>query len=161
MSQFYYSIAFIPSRQYYLLNLLLPVQMKDSKRMGWYIYLWWWTLNCEFVDFFYSRQTSQELISILFKYITSSMLYWSATSSDTKYMLMQTTSSKQGFQANLQSKPIHEAICNTICVLPLLVNSTSHPCCVRSPHSAIYLSLIHIWRCRRRLRCRSRWSPYH
>ena len=24
-----------------------------------------------------------------------------------------------------------------------------------------YLSLIHIWRCRRRLRCRSRWSPYH
>ena len=26
---------------------------------------------------------------------------------------------------------------------------------------AIKLSLIHIWRCRRRLRCRSRWSPYH
>ena len=25
----------------------------------------------------------------------------------------------------------------------------------------IGLSLIHIWRCRRRLRCRSRWSPYH
>ena len=25
----------------------------------------------------------------------------------------------------------------------------------------LYLSLIHIWRCRRRLRCRSRWSPYH
>ena len=25
----------------------------------------------------------------------------------------------------------------------------------------IMLSLIHIWRCRRRLRCRSRWSPYH
>ena len=24
-----------------------------------------------------------------------------------------------------------------------------------------FLSLIHIWRCRRRLRCRSRWSPYH
>ena len=23
------------------------------------------------------------------------------------------------------------------------------------------LTLIHIWRCRRRLRCRSRWSPYH
>ena len=23
------------------------------------------------------------------------------------------------------------------------------------------LSLIHIWRCRRLLRCRSRWSPYH
>ena len=25
----------------------------------------------------------------------------------------------------------------------------------------IYLSLIHIWRCRRIERCRSRWSPYH
>ena len=27
--------------------------------------------------------------------------------------------------------------------------------------SVTYLSLIHIRRCRRRLRCRSRWSPYH
>ena len=27
--------------------------------------------------------------------------------------------------------------------------------------SKYLLSLIHIWRCRRRLRCRSRWSPYH
>ena len=27
--------------------------------------------------------------------------------------------------------------------------------------SLFHLSLIHIWRCRRRLRCRSRWSPYH
>ena len=27
--------------------------------------------------------------------------------------------------------------------------------------AGIGLSLIHIWRCRRRLRCRSRWSPYH
>ena len=26
---------------------------------------------------------------------------------------------------------------------------------------ASYLSLIHIWRCRRIERCRSRWSPYH
>ena len=25
----------------------------------------------------------------------------------------------------------------------------------------LYLSLIHIWRCRRKLTCRSRWSPYH
>ena len=24
-----------------------------------------------------------------------------------------------------------------------------------------YLSLIHIWRCRRSTLCRSRWSPYH
>ena len=28
-------------------------------------------------------------------------------------------------------------------------------------HMVIHLSLIHICRCRRRLRCRSRWSPYH
>ena len=27
--------------------------------------------------------------------------------------------------------------------------------------SASLLSLIHIWRCRRIERCRSRWSPYH
>ena len=28
-------------------------------------------------------------------------------------------------------------------------------------HTHTHLSLIHIWRCRRVLRCRSRWSPYH
>ena len=28
-------------------------------------------------------------------------------------------------------------------------------------HFVICLSLIHIWRCRRLLTCRSRWSPYH
>ena len=28
-------------------------------------------------------------------------------------------------------------------------------------HSALLLSLIHIWRCRRYAVCRSRWSPYH
>ena len=27
--------------------------------------------------------------------------------------------------------------------------------------SGLYLSLIHIWRCRRSTLCRSRWSPYH
>ena len=27
--------------------------------------------------------------------------------------------------------------------------------------TAFSLSLIHIWRCRRRRECRSRWSPYH
>ena len=32
------------------------------------------------------------------------------------------------------------------------VKSASHP---------LHLSLIHIWRCRRIERCRSRWSPYH
>ena len=28
-------------------------------------------------------------------------------------------------------------------------------------HTHTYLSLIHIWRCRRSTLCRSRWSPYH
>ena len=28
-------------------------------------------------------------------------------------------------------------------------------------HILLLLSLIHIWRCRRIERCRSRWSPYH
>ena len=27
--------------------------------------------------------------------------------------------------------------------------------------SSLHLSLIHIWRCRRDVLCRSRWSPYH
>ena len=27
--------------------------------------------------------------------------------------------------------------------------------------TVLHLSLIHIWRCRRIERCRSRWSPYH
>ena len=33
---------------------------------------------------------------------------------------------------------------------PIPINSTT-----------VVLSLIHIWRCRRIERCRSRWSPYH
>ena len=28
-------------------------------------------------------------------------------------------------------------------------------------HTHTHLSLIHIWRCRRGVLCRSRWSPYH
>ena len=31
--------------------------------------------------------------------------------------------------------------------------------CIRC--TSTYLSLIHIWRCRRSTLCRSRWSPYH
>ena len=42
----------------------------------------------------------------------------------------------------------------------------SHPCISLYPsvswlQNCQYLSLIHIWRCRRIERCRSRWSPYH
>ena len=49
---------------------------------------------------------------------------------------------------------------------PNLVQKWS--CCPQVPPQltssacvVVLLSLIHIWRCRRRLRCRSRWSPYH
>ena len=38
---------------------------------------------------------------------------------------------------------------------PSLISST------RTKPGTLLLSLIHIWRCRRLLRCRSRWSPYH
>ena len=37
---------------------------------------------------------------------------------------------------------------------------TSHSTAERELHT-VSLSLIHIWRCRRIERCRSRWSPYH
>ena len=44
-------------------------------------------------------------------------------------------------------------------------NFTCGPYCPHVPIPAYYglfgLSLIHIWRCRRIERCRSRWSPYH
>ena len=36
----------------------------------------------------------------------------------------------------------------------------SHSTC-RRLDDCLYLSLIHIWRCRRSTLCRSRWSPYH
>ena len=38
-----------------------------------------------------------------------------------------------------------------------LVYRRSNP----NKETLIYLSLIHIWRCRRSTLCRSRWSPYH
>ena len=33
--------------------------------------------------------------------------------------------------------------------------------CINIYYKPSYLSLIHIWRCRRYAVCRSRWSPYH
>ena len=51
----------------------------------------------------------------------------------------------------------------TLCKL-LLVNPATSAAGERSFSSARRLktlSLIHIWRCRRIERCRSRWSPYH
>ena len=47
-----------------------------------------------------------------------------------------------------------------------MVLTTSWPLLIRNgtacgPVAVLQLSLIHIWRCRRIERCRSRWSPYH
>ena len=49
------------------------------------------------------------------------------------------------------------------CFLQFHMQTTCiHPRAIETDQKTVYdLSLIHIWRCRRRLRCRSRWSPYH
>ena len=41
------------------------------------------------------------------------------------------------------------------CIISLYLRSSIHTENIQG------LSLIHIWRCRRLLTCRSRWSPYH
>ena len=38
---------------------------------------------------------------------------------------------------------------------------TKDDICYKHYYIVSYLSLIHIWRCRRSTLCRSRWSPYH
>ena len=49
-----------------------------------------------------------------------------------------------------------------VCVLQRLIESTfSKQLYLVINESVLCLSLIHIWRCRRIERCRSRWSPYH
>ena len=40
-------------------------------------------------------------------------------------------------------------------------NATEKKCVNCCTSSSSSLSLIHIWRCRRDVLCRSRWSPYH
>ena len=42
-----------------------------------------------------------------------------------------------------------------------LVDICRHPESWRHFPECLFLSLIHIWRCRRSTLCRSRWSPYH
>ena len=46
-------------------------------------------------------------------------------------------------------------IAQFLCAMRVLKKFGHHP------HPLGYLSLIHIWRCRRSYACRSRWSPYH
>ena len=60
---------------------------------------------------------------------------------------------------------ILQAFAQMFSVCYLLTTDTAHGVHYRFVYlndSALYkLSLIHIWRCRRIERCRSRWSPYH
>ena len=51
------------------------------------------------------------------------------------------------------------ARCYSFCELSLQI--VMFYLCILILQECIYLSLIHIWRCRRIERCRSRWSPYH
>ena len=52
--------------------------------------------------------------------------------------------------------------CCKWCMTPVSFDPTTLGCpLVCIPQTGICLSLIHIWRCRRIERCRSRWSPYH
>ena len=46
------------------------------------------------------------------------------------------------------------------CAIPVLLYSVFLNCIFLCMYTYM-LSLIHIWRCRRLLTCRSRWSPYH
>ena len=55
---------------------------------------------------------------------------------------------------NLESSGVE-----TLETLPLRVRSFRTV--LKTSISVCYLSLIHIWRCRRSYACRSRWSPYH
>ena len=58
-------------------------------------------------------------------------------------------------------------VCVRACVCVCVRSCVRARVCVRACVRACVcvcvcvLSLIHIWRCRRVLRCRSRWSPYH
>ena len=54
----------------------------------------------------------------------------------------------------LKSRAKHKFVTLLISYLSVLLSTLSQ-------HNSYYLSLIHIWRCRRYAVCRSRWSPYH
>ena len=78
------------------------------------------------------------------------------------------------FLSVLSVELIHSSFNNSTSASPTIPHSTFNiPHCQRQPFhippstfhiahgSPKCLSLIHIWRCRRIRRCRSRWSPYH
>ena len=79
--------------------------------------------------------------------------------------------SREGMKARSRARNsirshVRESCSKNLCSLTLhsVAHRSALPCSVHGyarVHTSIYLSLIHIWRCRRIERCRSRWSPYH
>ena len=53
------------------------------------------------------------------------------------------------------------SLCSITCLLTTQNGTSPLIVLVSVVCSLLCLSLIHIWRCRRTPRCRSRWSPYH
>ena len=128
------------------------------------LFLVYWKFNRFFV--FVSRDFSFHFFVTPFQMITSRAME---------------AKSDRNFLVDLVCYPRHEIspafwppfsfLCSTFCSLYTLVCLWFHPsgqisfCAkslrVESHERRCNLSLIHIWRCRRLLTCRSRWSPYH
>ena len=73
----------------------------------------------------------------------------------------------RGESAATVARPAAEWTAHAAAVAPEDITSSaseaavSETTAVVSETTVVALSLIHIWRCRRLLTCRSRWSPYH
>ena len=85
----------------------------------------------------------------------------SQTDISSKRVFWHTFKIKKGVKCLLKMFPNKDWKCDA---LKMLIDTTGtvdrRPESGR-PRTVHTLSLIHIWRCRRIERCRSRWSPYH
>ena len=94
-------------------------------------------------------------------------------SNEKKYLISTTSRSHNNEKTDdyLKNYKIKDKIiCGSSLKFCLIANGTADiyprlgPTCewdTAAGHAILNLSLIHIWRCRRIERCRSRWSPYH
>ena len=89
---------------------------------------------------------------------------------DNPTVLIQVWSKDEMALARKMAKRSFSLITNYTRHGAMICNFVYQPLCGTSKHSGCFmcdkcdetcLSLIHIWRCRRIERCRSRWSPYH
>ena len=89
---------------------------------------------------------------------------WRGSWSAHYHSLTTTNTSQNNFTSVLKMKssstwlnpyfPLRRAFLLLLCWVSFPILSVFHK-------QTLVLSLIHIWRCRRIERCRSRWSPYH